>query len=430
MAGKKVLALTVGGSPTPLVTSINTLKPDFILFICSKDSPQEDGSFSPGSYTQVPQILQETGKIPHEIIHVEPDDPDDCHSQIIRKLKELKDKGQEVHVDYTGGTKTMSGALLLSAFQLHISDIYLTTAPRRSLGAIQEEPTTRRLSFHFPYYEELKMVANSLLQRYDYAGAEALLRSALTTIPALSPQMQTELHAKCRSISAFKHWDAYDFIRAYKQMEGLRSRFQEILSFWEKVIRDRAKLEGAFYESLQKERMMGIVLRDPGPSYAIVQDLLLNAQRCEAREEYDHATARVYRALEALAQFRLKTKYKINPSDVKVEKIPAGVRQKYEAKRKDGRIKLGLVEDYELLKDLGDEMGEKFWKEWEGEVIKKALELRNSSILAHGFHSISRREYEEEVKGVLVRFVEDCLKSILGGDYASPPQLPNRWEEL
>lgn len=428
MAGKKVLALTVGGSLTPLITSIKTIKPDSILFICSKGSPQEGEETLPGSSSQIPQILQETGKIHYEELLVDPDDPEDCYSQMMGKLKELKDKGWEVHADYTGGTKTMSAIFLLSAFQLHIP-VYLTTAPRRGLGAIQEEPTTRRLSFPSPYYEELKTVVSSLLQRYDYAGAEDLLRSALTVYD-FSSETQEELHAKCKSISAFKYWDAYDFIRAYNQIVDLRGRFQEIFSFWEKVMADRAKLEGEFYESLQKERMTQIVLRHPKPTYAIVQDLLLNAERCEKREEYDHATARVYRALEALAQFRLKTKYEINASDVKVEQITQEVRQKYEAKRKDGRIRLGLVEDYELLKDLRDEIGEKFWKEWEGEGIKKALELRNKSILAHGFYSLKEREYKERVKGVLVKFLEDCLRSILGDEYAPPSQLPNRWEEL
>ena len=38
MSNKKVLVMTVGGSPEPLIYSINEIKPDLVYFIHTKES--------------------------------------------------------------------------------------------------------------------------------------------------------------------------------------------------------------------------------------------------------------------------------------------------------------------------------------------------------------------------------------------------------
>ena len=66
---------------------------------------------------------------------------------------------------------------------------------------------------------------------------------------------------------------------------------------------------------------------------------------------------------------------------------------KLETKHDDsGKIKIGLVEDFELLFKLDDKLG-KYYKENENK-IKNAIRFRNSSILAHGLESKSKEEYE------------------------------------
>jgi hypothetical protein len=42
----KVLLITVGGSPEPIITSIKTLEPDRVVFICSEEANGQKGSKS------------------------------------------------------------------------------------------------------------------------------------------------------------------------------------------------------------------------------------------------------------------------------------------------------------------------------------------------------------------------------------------------
>ena len=421
----KVLVLTVGSRPEPLITSINTLKnilnPDSVLFVCSEDTKETQGS-----HTTLPKIFEKTGEIPHEILPVPPDDPEKCISRIWSKLEELKKEGKQIVVDYTGGTKTMSVSLFWVATHLNLG-IYLTTGIRRNLVAIKEGETTRRIHLSFPYYEELLSVVDSLLANYHYTSAEENLRSALANYH-FSPEIQEELQRKLEIIDAFRLWDAYDSLNAIVKMKPYKKAFwNDYVSFWDRVAADRMKLEEDFAKEVE-ERQIPIYSKDQPTQYAIVQDLVLNAERCAVRERYDDATARLYRAMEALAQLRLFTEHGIKTWDVEIERLPGELRRKYEEKRREGKIKIGLIEDYELLWELKDEVGNLF-KAREDD-LREALRRRNQSIFAHGFKSISKLEYDSIIKARIEGFIKDCLKGILKGRYQEPKQLPKSLEEI
>ena len=56
-------------------------------------------------------------------------------------------------------------------------------------------------------------------------------------------------------------------------------------------------------------------------------------------------------------------------------------------------IKFGLTADYELLAKLNDDLGDFYLKN--KKQIRNILKFRNNSILAHGFDSCSKKEYDE-----------------------------------
>lgn len=420
---EKILVLTVGGSPEPLVTAINRIKPDFVLFICTEADGQTQGSD-----TTLPSILSKTGEIKHEILMVKPDDPESCISRMLNKIEDLKrDKpGADIVVDYTGGTKTMSASLFWVATHLNLG-IFLTTGIRRNLVAVKEGETTCKIHLSFPYYEELLSLVDSLLKYYHYTSAEENISSALVNYH-FPTDLREDLKKKRRIINAFRLWDAYDSINAIIRIEPFKKAFwNDYVSFWDRVAADRMMLEKDFEKEVE-EREITIYSKDKHSQYAIVHDLLLNAERCAVRGRFDDATARLYRAMEALAQLRLLLCHEIKAWDVDIEKIPKKLKETYEKKRKDGKIKLGLVEDYELLCELGDEVG-KFFKGSEDD-LKDALRWRNQSILAHGFRSIKKEEYDTIIKARIEGFIKHCLKEILKGGYKEPKQLPNSLEEI
>ena len=133
-------------------------------------------------------------------------------------------------------------------------------------------------------------------------------------------------------------------------------------------------------------------------------DLISNARRrAELESKHDDAVARLYRVMEAIAQFKLKSTYGIDSSNVNENVIPVDVREEVVSRyrdNKDNKIKLGLYVSYDLLKRLDDPLGKSFFGFYEKE-IRGLLDIRNNSILAHGFRSVSQDTYEKLLDVIL-----------------------------
>lgn len=132
----QILILTVGKAVIPIVNSIQNLKPDRVIFLCSKKfesliigegNPCEiiQGNIVK-RYPNIPTIARLGNRFQAErdLKNVQnPDDLTECYqiaSGIIKQLKELHPNGQ-IYADYTGGTKTMSLGLALASLEEGIS---------------------------------------------------------------------------------------------------------------------------------------------------------------------------------------------------------------------------------------------------------------------------------------------------------------------
>jgi CRISPR-associated protein (TIGR02710 family) len=149
----------------------------------------------------------------------------------------------------------------------------------------------------------------------------------------------------------------------------------------------------------------------------IIADLLNNAMRRIEEGKYDDAVARLYRAIEFTAQIRLKELGLIDEKRLKdngvfailmiklAERLDQETIEKYKRDQKakdleNGVIKIGLAKDYDLLYDLGDNLGKKFVGDENG--LQKLLKSRNNSILAHSLKPVEKETAEElfeKVKG-------------------------------
>jgi CRISPR-associated protein (TIGR02710 family) len=131
--------------------------------------------------------------------------------------------------------------------------------------------------------------------------------------------------------------------------------------------------------------------RDP---YLRVEDLLLNAERRAAQGRYDDAIARIYRALELIAQIRLRTKFEIDTANVDPLKVPEPKRAALERHRSEtGNIQLPLFAAWSLLAAMNNEpLGAWFAKS--RSCVQDFLGTRNFSILAHGDRPIDQQTYQ------------------------------------
>ena len=64
-----------------------------------------------------------------------------------------------------------------------------------------------------------------------------------------------------------------------------------------------------------------------------------------------------------------------------------------EKTRDEGKIKIGLIKDYELLAELDDDLGKYFAENRHS--INNITIKRNNSILAHGLESLDKEDFDQ-----------------------------------
>ncbi|RME02999.1 MAG: TIGR02710 family CRISPR-associated protein [Planctomycetota bacterium] len=390
---KAVLICSVGGTPQPIIKAIEKVRPNYVYFVCSKDDP---ASGTKGSYTQVDGILDKTDlkKGCCDIIKVSPDNLDNVCRSVLNEIRKSHPKGTKVVVDYTGGTKTMSAGLVVLALE-EDWQLNLVTGMRSNLEKIKSGEYARPAAV-----EEIRFLRslNSALrtwERFAYEEAVFLLES-------VSPPREEKLKGKYEQVKeisfAFSAWDRFDHCEAKRRL----SPFKKILGkdWGVSVFRTLESL-------LDKEK---------GGMWKIF-DLWNNAQRRAHQGRYDDAVSRLYRLVEWAAQWILRSKYEVDTKDVPEGKIPPGL----ELASTDGKKRAGLVEAWEIVAYLDCGVLKEFWGS-EKKRILHFLEVRNSSLLAHGFKPVSKEDWEKFSDYVEKKFLP-MLKEFFK-IRTIPPQLP------
>ncbi len=162
----KILFVTVGGSFQPIVTSIRSLQPDRVIFIASDgekgSKSQVLGEGTPCEMRRGAEVIERLPNIPTQldlgesfqqerdlILVQNPDDLSECYTKIypfIRKLQQ--ETSHEIMADYTGGTKSLSAALAMTAIDCRIL-LYVTIAARNNLVKVEQGQVTQKVNTNF-----------------------------------------------------------------------------------------------------------------------------------------------------------------------------------------------------------------------------------------------------------------------------------------
>lgn len=438
---QKVLFITIGGSPEPILTAIRTLQPDRIIFICSDDNNGAKGSKSQIVGEGKPCEIRrgaEVEKLPNIPIYLElgdrfqpkrdlvllkdPDDLSECYTKIVAKIREIQQEApdSEILAEYTGATKTMSASLAMATVDYRLP-LYVTTTTRRNLIQVESGQLTERAAVVQVIVERtIDQYLPLFLQQYNYPAVIAELKAALQM--ELSPDLKRRLRDIYTCCIGFDAWDRFDHIAAWRSLSPYvgNKTLQPVLFFLKRVMSSREAFAEAVDDSFSPPDRM------KGNGYEIVEDLLLNAERRAVLERYDDAVARLYRALELLAQTRLWLKHRIKTGNVDVEKLPETVQPSYEALRssRKGRIEIALLESYTLLSQFSEEPLGKLYIQ-QSDAIKDCLRVRNYSILAHGLKPVVKSDFER-IKNIIVPFVEEGITVVASSKVkAEAIQFPN-----
>lgn len=425
-AVRRVLVLTVGGSCAPLVHSLVHHAPDHIVFVCSADVPERgqvgtrqfvvgegpricrsEGARAP----DLPNIRLQAGRehLPFDLIELaSPDHLETCHRILVEAFRVLRATCPDAVIisDYTGGTKTMSAALAAIAVEDGRGRLSLITGTRSNHERVSHG--THHASVWLPWgmhaRRRFQSSVPALMAAFDHAGIRALLAD-LTQEP-LPPDLDARISLLVSLCHGFEAWDRFDHQTALGilGMPHLRRHLVEHVIFLEHVSASRGLVDEAF----------DAPVRPRGDGFEIVDDLLLNAERCAIRGRYDDAVGRLYRAAELFAQIHLKVRHALATGDLDLERVPEAARSAF-FRGPHGRVQTGVRGAYELLRHFPDDpVGRVFTDETTGlgDRLMNALQIRNQSLFAHGFRPLERREYEQVHEAVRT-FVE-AARSALG----------------
>lgn len=411
---KKVLFCTVGGSHQPVITAIETIGPDYIYFFCTTGRYGSDvqikgqGKVIRANHAEekctLPNIPTQM-KLPedsYEMAIVESDNLDKSYRVICQVIDQAMNRfsQDDMWADYTGGTKGMSVALVLAALEKQIQ-LHLVTGPRTDLVRVADGTQHGMpVSFETIRIRREMAVALSAWSQYGYGQAVSSLRS-------MEPPRDADLYSaflQALNLSrAFDSWDRFDH-------EGAK----KILSSYSAII---GKAYSSYFQTVQLLTKEG-----SGKEPALIYDLWLNALRRAAQGRYDDAVARIYRVIEWTAQWILKDQCGVDSSDLPEDFIPGhikiirGHKNKYQAP---------LYIAWQLVEEKTDTCLASFFRD-NGKDLLGKLDIRNASILAHGFVPIDSGKWEN-FYGWMEQwfwpcFLQDAKKS---GLKKMPPQLPD-----
>ena len=391
-----LLICTVGGSAEPIVATLKHWNPVRIQFVPTKETREQIAS-------RIIPLAEPEG------VHLDPGRYDvlelsdgqnfagclDALRQLTPIVEEWLHRGDpyQVVVDFTGGTKCMSAALALHARRWRCVFSYVGGSERTKEGVgVVVSGKEQVLHAYNPWDSLGYQAAESFIALFDqqaFTAAAHLADQAMRNVT--DPSRKRELNALKLLAEAYDAWDRFDHKTAVAKLENVAKHENDL-----QAVLGLAK-PGQVRAILQEHtRYLQQLVEGSSPSMLHVADLVANAQRRKAEGRLDDAVARLYRAIEALAQVALAERHGItNTKQVPLTLVPEPLRSQWASRAQDGTVFLGLQDAYALLNALGDHLGKLFRESGLDDRERSPLTARNQSILAHGFQRVSDPVYDQ-----------------------------------
>ncbi|MHA1380378.1 MAG: TIGR02710 family CRISPR-associated CARF protein [Candidatus Helarchaeota archaeon] len=414
----KGIIFSVGFSKEPIILNILGFQPEYCFFIHSSESERI-----------LDIIIEETGLRPSNYKRetLKKNSAADSYNAVKKGLKYLMfEKGlkeQEIALDPTGGTKAMSVGCGIATNSYNIDLLYVDNTdydtelrrPRPGSERIVNVVNPFRI-----YYDDVILEGLDMLQIFSFEAArkyfiDAEKNGSDPLIPKILLKVAIGLHL----------WDLFEHKKAYKNL----SEVLEYINQYQKLHSIKPIIENWL-------QYLRIISQSDDIIEEETLDVYFNGNRMRAREQFDNAAMRYYRAIEMNTQYILKRKYNLdtqNPdytylnsefldkmckqsgkdkSQVLLEQYNAIWEKIFEKKGEKKKfkmntllpLKIGLINGLIMrliLKDPALDFTFLF-------KIFNAVETRNNSILAHGVKPITKKDCD-----VLKGICEQLLKSIL-----------------
>jgi len=381
---KKAMIMSLGGSPDPLKKSLVEHQPDVVIFFASHDSVLKAGDVLQDTVTK-PKTETEITENPNSLY--------ECYKaakKCVERAAKHNIPEQDIIVDYTGGTKVMSAALLLATAGRAFGFNYVGGDERSKdgLGIVQNghEKMYADMNPWSVFAEEERRQIVTLFNARRYAAAIQIMDDCTRALP---PQIESYFKFVHQLANGFLFWDQFLHKKALDCLQKGLSTLEQYLKYY----------PCEQYDQLIKEILIHIeylstllVKTNQMQNFhsLLIRELINNSRRRIEDKGFDDAAARIYRALELYGQICFEKAIGCSNDKVKLEKIPQNLREEFKDKYRDphtNMLKLPLQATYTVLRAVGHEAGVRFFA-YE-EKIKNIQSARNKSILAHGIQPVT-----------------------------------------
>lgn len=382
----KAMIMSLGGSIEPLIKSINTNQPERIVFLVSHDSVSLSG--------EIFKALPYKPTVEYEIT----EDPNlmfECYKSARRCIDRVSKEDispEDVLVDYTGGTKVMTAALILASAGYPYRFNYVG-GDRRNKGGVGTviagyEKMFAEMSPWSIFAEEERRNVLALFNRRRFYAVSEIIDACDRDLPV---QIRDYFRFVRPLADGFLKWDQFEHRAALRYIDSGLSRLDNYLhsnhdnpleTFLNEVKKCRAYLEQVITntDGMKKFHMI------------LIGDLLNNARRKIIDKRYDDAAARIYRALELYGQIIFQEVAGCSNDKVKLELVPEKLKKEFFKKYHDPHshyLKLPLSATFDFLRFKEHEAGLRFFER--KKEIKNIQSNRNASILAHGITPVTEK---------------------------------------
>lgn len=412
---------SVGGAPTPILHVLRQSRPPHVWYFCSiesratADAIQKELDWQPQARFIEVAAYEELAP---------------CYRAVRDRLREIlaetKVPAAEVQVDYTGGTKTMSAALVLAAAEVFQQFSYVGGQQRAKGGLGVVLDGKERVLYQGNPWNEL---AIREIERARDLWSAHQFDIAARVLSEVAPRTQRARRfgalGKLAEALAARH--RLDFKEARNLLGRLNNQWPDLFDGQEDFglcafSRGAFEICRACCEGAAHPRFL--------------RELLDNALRTAAQGRYEDAAARLYRAMEMQGQIWLaeKTDHLFKNGTcaaARVAEIPSVLTDRHVFCRAPdgGDVRLSLEQIFRILAtldhaqairivhDLDDSTAGGGHSRW-----RIATEKRNTSILAHGVLPIGETGFEQ---------MRQLAAEFLGFDLAREanpiPPLDPRW---
>lgn len=381
---KKAMIMSLGGSPEPLKKSVAQHQPDVVIFFASHDSVLKAGDVLQDAVIR-PKTETEITENPNSLY--------ECYKaakRCVERASRFDMPEQDIIIDYTGGTKVMSAALLLATAGRAFGFNYVggDVRSKEGLGVVQNghEQMYEDMNPWAVFAEEERRQIVTLFNARRYTAVIQILDLCTRHLPA---QIGAFFQFVRPLANGFLFWEQFRHKEALDCLKKGATLADDYLKHYADVRYARLR------EELQNhiDYLADLLKKTNGMqtfNMILINELINNARRRMDDKRFDDAAARIYRALELYGQICFEKTVGCANDKVKPAKIPQDLREEFIRKYRDPHtdmMKLPLQATFTVLRAAGNEAGHRFF-EYEKK-IKDIQSSRNLSILAHGIQPVS-----------------------------------------